>query len=171
MSPGCTQTTPSEEPGGPQMLTPQAPCADGFEEPGARQRALSAVSVLTSALEGQCPTLPLHLSPPAPQRHVCPHPRAPHTSPRHLFFRLGVSLPVLWSLLWFCYFFSRYPHIHPLPQARPHLIHPSAKHTSVCLKPPCLLPALPVLAYCQPFPYFLGLLIIVILDLYQLVPA
>ncbi|KAL6065361.1 hypothetical protein STEG23_005991, partial [Scotinomys teguina] len=44
-------TTPSEEPGGPQMLTPQAPCADGFEEPGARQRALSAVSVLTSALE------------------------------------------------------------------------------------------------------------------------
>nr|XP_044992454.1 sodium channel protein type 5 subunit alpha isoform X2 [Jaculus jaculus] len=44
-------TTPSEEPGGPQMLTPQVPCADGFEEPGARQRALSAVSVLTSALE------------------------------------------------------------------------------------------------------------------------
>ncbi|XP_023557996.1 sodium channel protein type 5 subunit alpha isoform X7 [Octodon degus] len=44
-------TTPSEDPGGPQMLTPQAPCADGFEEPGARQRALSAVSVLTSALE------------------------------------------------------------------------------------------------------------------------
>ncbi|XP_062970428.1 sodium channel protein type 5 subunit alpha isoform X3 [Cynocephalus volans] len=44
-------TTPSEEPGGPQMLTPQAPGADGFEEPGARQRALSAVSVLTSALE------------------------------------------------------------------------------------------------------------------------
>ncbi|PNJ74721.1 SCN5A isoform 12 [Pongo abelii] len=44
-------TTPSEEPGGPQMLTSQAPCVDGFEEPGARQRALSAVSVLTSALE------------------------------------------------------------------------------------------------------------------------
>ncbi|XP_053456817.1 sodium channel protein type 5 subunit alpha isoform X1 [Nycticebus coucang] len=44
-------TTPSEEPGGPQMLTPQVPCMDGFEEPGARQRALSAVSVLTSALE------------------------------------------------------------------------------------------------------------------------
>ncbi|KAL2804041.1 sodium channel protein type 5 subunit alpha isoform b [Daubentonia madagascariensis] len=44
-------TTPSEEPGGPQMPPPQAPCADGFEEPGARQRALSAVSVLTSALE------------------------------------------------------------------------------------------------------------------------
>uniref|UniRef100_A0A2K5ZFZ6 Sodium channel protein n=1 Tax=Mandrillus leucophaeus TaxID=9568 RepID=A0A2K5ZFZ6_MANLE len=44
-------TTPSEEPGGPQMLTPQVPCIDGFEEPGARQRALSAVSVLTSALE------------------------------------------------------------------------------------------------------------------------
>ncbi|XP_058144913.1 LOW QUALITY PROTEIN: sodium channel protein type 5 subunit alpha [Dasypus novemcinctus] len=44
-------TTPSEEPGGPQMLTPQAPCVDGFEEPGERQRALSAVSVLTSALE------------------------------------------------------------------------------------------------------------------------
>ncbi|KAK2090112.1 Sodium channel protein type 5 subunit alpha [Saguinus oedipus] len=44
-------TTPSEEPGGPRMLTPQAPCVDGFEEPEARQRALSAVSVLTSALE------------------------------------------------------------------------------------------------------------------------
>ncbi|XP_037703377.1 sodium channel protein type 5 subunit alpha isoform X2 [Choloepus didactylus] len=44
-------TTPSEEPGGLQMLTPQAPYADGFEEPGERQRALSAVSVLTSALE------------------------------------------------------------------------------------------------------------------------
>ncbi|XP_069329547.1 sodium channel protein type 5 subunit alpha isoform X1 [Eulemur rufifrons] len=44
-------TTPSEEPAGPQMPTPQAPCADGFEEPGARQRALSAVSILTSALE------------------------------------------------------------------------------------------------------------------------
>nr|XP_012611851.1 sodium channel protein type 5 subunit alpha isoform X5 [Microcebus murinus] len=44
-------TTPSEEPGGPQVPMSQAPCADGFEEPGARQRALSAVSVLTSALE------------------------------------------------------------------------------------------------------------------------
>ncbi|XP_060036394.1 sodium channel protein type 5 subunit alpha [Erinaceus europaeus] len=44
-------TTPSEEPGRPQMLTPQAPCMDGSEEPGERQRALSAVSVLTSALE------------------------------------------------------------------------------------------------------------------------
>uniref|UniRef100_A0A2K6EX99 Sodium channel protein n=1 Tax=Propithecus coquereli TaxID=379532 RepID=A0A2K6EX99_PROCO len=44
-------TTPSEEPGGPQMPTPQALCVDGFEEPGARQRALSAVSVLTSVLE------------------------------------------------------------------------------------------------------------------------
>ncbi|XP_077721874.1 sodium channel protein type 5 subunit alpha isoform X2 [Canis aureus] len=44
-------TTPSEEPGRPQMLTPQAPCVDGFEEPGERQRALSAVSILTSALE------------------------------------------------------------------------------------------------------------------------
>uniref|UniRef100_A0A452QPG1 Sodium channel protein n=1 Tax=Ursus americanus TaxID=9643 RepID=A0A452QPG1_URSAM len=44
-------TTPSEEPGRPQMLNPQAPCMDGFEEPGERQRALSAVSVLTSALE------------------------------------------------------------------------------------------------------------------------
>ncbi|XP_008051395.1 sodium channel protein type 5 subunit alpha isoform X4 [Carlito syrichta] len=44
-------TTPSEEPGGPPVLTPQVPCVDGFEEPGARQRALSAVSVLTSALE------------------------------------------------------------------------------------------------------------------------
>ncbi|XP_032205940.1 sodium channel protein type 5 subunit alpha isoform X3 [Mustela erminea] len=44
-------TTPSEEPGQPQMLNRQAPCMDGFEEPGERQRALSAVSVLTSALE------------------------------------------------------------------------------------------------------------------------
>ncbi|XP_036725738.1 sodium channel protein type 5 subunit alpha isoform X4 [Balaenoptera musculus] len=44
-------TTPSEEPGRPQMLNPQAPCVDGFEEPGERQRALSAVSVLTSVLE------------------------------------------------------------------------------------------------------------------------
>uniref|UniRef100_A0A2K5DJ07 Sodium channel protein n=1 Tax=Aotus nancymaae TaxID=37293 RepID=A0A2K5DJ07_AOTNA len=44
-------TTPSEEPGGPRMLTPQAPCVDGFEEPEARQRALSAVSALTSVLE------------------------------------------------------------------------------------------------------------------------
>ncbi|XP_006890650.1 PREDICTED: sodium channel protein type 5 subunit alpha isoform X6 [Elephantulus edwardii] len=44
-------TTPSEEPGGPQVLTPPVPCVDGFEEPGERQRALSAVSVLTSALE------------------------------------------------------------------------------------------------------------------------
>ncbi|XP_047731649.1 sodium channel protein type 5 subunit alpha isoform X1 [Prionailurus viverrinus] len=44
-------TTPSEEPGRPQMLNPQAPRADGFEGPGERQRALSAVSVLTSALE------------------------------------------------------------------------------------------------------------------------
>ncbi|KAM5314703.1 sodium channel protein type 5 subunit alpha isoform 3-T3 [Glossophaga mutica] len=44
-------TTPSEEPGRPQTLTPQAPCVDGFEGPGERQRALSAVSVLTSALE------------------------------------------------------------------------------------------------------------------------
>ncbi|XP_036189081.1 sodium channel protein type 5 subunit alpha isoform X1 [Myotis myotis] len=44
-------TTPSEEPGRPQMLTPPAPCMDGFEGPGERQRALSAVSVLTSALE------------------------------------------------------------------------------------------------------------------------
>ncbi|XP_054451359.1 sodium channel protein type 5 subunit alpha isoform X1 [Pteronotus mesoamericanus] len=44
-------TTPSEEPGRPQMLTPPAPCADGFEAPRERQRALSAVSVLTSALE------------------------------------------------------------------------------------------------------------------------
>ncbi|KAM9076589.1 sodium channel protein type 5 subunit alpha isoform 2-T2 [Megaptera novaeangliae] len=43
-------TTPSEEPGRPQMLNPQAPCVDGFEEPGERQRALSAVSVLTSVL-------------------------------------------------------------------------------------------------------------------------
>ncbi|VCW68107.1 unnamed protein product, partial [Gulo gulo] len=33
------------------MLNRQAPCMDGFEEPGERQRALSAVSVLTSALE------------------------------------------------------------------------------------------------------------------------
>ncbi|XP_058411422.1 sodium channel protein type 5 subunit alpha isoform X3 [Diceros bicornis minor] len=45
------ETTPSEEPGRPQMLSPQAPYADGFEEPGERQRALSAVSVLTSVLE------------------------------------------------------------------------------------------------------------------------
>ncbi|XP_011353463.1 sodium channel protein type 5 subunit alpha [Pteropus vampyrus] len=44
-------TTPSEEAGRPQMLTPQAPCVDGFEGPRERQRALSAVSVLTSALE------------------------------------------------------------------------------------------------------------------------
>ncbi|KAK1332585.1 hypothetical protein QTO34_007268 [Cnephaeus nilssonii] len=44
-------TTPSEEPGRPQMLTPSTPCVDGFEVPGERQRALSAVSVLTSALE------------------------------------------------------------------------------------------------------------------------
>ncbi|XP_016051656.1 PREDICTED: sodium channel protein type 5 subunit alpha isoform X3 [Miniopterus natalensis] len=44
-------TTPSEEPGRPLMLTPQAPGVDGFEGPGERQRALSAVSVLTSALE------------------------------------------------------------------------------------------------------------------------
>ncbi|XP_007110554.2 sodium channel protein type 5 subunit alpha [Physeter macrocephalus] len=44
-------TTLSEEPGRPQMLTPQGPCVDGFEEPGERQRALSAVSVLTSVLE------------------------------------------------------------------------------------------------------------------------
>ncbi|XP_026952943.1 sodium channel protein type 5 subunit alpha isoform X2 [Sagmatias obliquidens] len=44
-------TTPSEEPGRPQMLTPQAPCVDGFEEPGERRRTLSAVSVLTSVLE------------------------------------------------------------------------------------------------------------------------
>ncbi|XP_062072327.1 sodium channel protein type 5 subunit alpha [Lepus europaeus] len=44
-------TTPSEEPGGPQVLSPQVPGVDGFEEPEARQRALSAVSVLTSALE------------------------------------------------------------------------------------------------------------------------
>nr|XP_035950116.1 sodium channel protein type 5 subunit alpha isoform X6 [Halichoerus grypus] len=44
-------TTPSEEPGRPQILNAQAPCMDGFEEPGERQRALSAVSVLTSALE------------------------------------------------------------------------------------------------------------------------
>ncbi|XP_022377105.1 sodium channel protein type 5 subunit alpha isoform X7 [Enhydra lutris kenyoni] len=44
-------TTPSEEPGRPQMLNRQASCMDGFEEPGERQRALSAVSVLTSALE------------------------------------------------------------------------------------------------------------------------
>ncbi|XP_045859293.1 sodium channel protein type 5 subunit alpha isoform X2 [Meles meles] len=44
-------TTPSEELGRPQMLNRQAPCMDGFEEPGERQRALSAVSVLTSALE------------------------------------------------------------------------------------------------------------------------
>ncbi|XP_021561548.1 sodium channel protein type 5 subunit alpha isoform X9 [Neomonachus schauinslandi] len=44
-------TTPSEEPGRPQILNTQAPCMDGFEEPGERQRALSAVSVLTSALE------------------------------------------------------------------------------------------------------------------------
>ncbi|VFV28474.1 sodium channel protein type 5 subunit alpha [Lynx pardinus] len=44
-------TTPSEEPGRPQMLNPQAPRADGFEGPGERQRALSTVSVLTSALE------------------------------------------------------------------------------------------------------------------------
>ncbi|XP_024421440.2 sodium channel protein type 5 subunit alpha isoform X2 [Desmodus rotundus] len=44
-------TTPSEEPGRPPTLTPQAPCVDGFEGPGERQRALSAVSILTSALE------------------------------------------------------------------------------------------------------------------------
>ncbi|XP_049622327.1 sodium channel protein type 5 subunit alpha isoform X6 [Suncus etruscus] len=44
-------TTPSEDPGRPQMLTPLAPYLDGFEGPGERQRALSAVSVLTSALE------------------------------------------------------------------------------------------------------------------------
>ncbi|XP_049726728.1 sodium channel protein type 5 subunit alpha isoform X6 [Elephas maximus indicus] len=44
-------TTPSDEPGGPQVLTPQAPRVDGFEDPGERQRALSAVSILTSALE------------------------------------------------------------------------------------------------------------------------
>ncbi|KAM5232400.1 sodium channel protein type 5 subunit alpha isoform 2-T2 [Hipposideros larvatus] len=44
-------TTPSEEAGRPQMLTPPAPCVDGFEGPGERQRALSTVSVLTSALE------------------------------------------------------------------------------------------------------------------------
>ncbi|XP_004614625.2 sodium channel protein type 5 subunit alpha isoform X6 [Sorex araneus] len=44
-------TTPSEEPGRPQMLTPQIPLMDGFEGPTERQRALSAVSVLTSALE------------------------------------------------------------------------------------------------------------------------
>lgn len=149
MSPGCTQTTPSEEPGGPQMLTPQAPCADGFEEPGARQRALSAVSVLTSALEGQCPTLP---------------------SPFHFQPLSVMSAPTPGPLLWFCYFFSRYPHIHPLPQALDNLIHPSPKHISVCLKPPCLLPALPVLAYCQPFPCPLGRLITSILDPYQLVP-
>ncbi|XP_019518330.1 PREDICTED: sodium channel protein type 5 subunit alpha isoform X1 [Hipposideros armiger] len=44
-------TTPSEEAGRPQMLTPPALCVDGFEGPGERQRALSTVSVLTSALE------------------------------------------------------------------------------------------------------------------------
>ncbi|KAI5166297.1 Sodium Channel Protein Type 5 Subunit Alpha [Manis pentadactyla] len=44
-------TTPSEEPGRPPTLTPQVPCMDGFETPAERQRALSAVSVLTSALE------------------------------------------------------------------------------------------------------------------------
>ncbi|KAF6313453.1 sodium voltage-gated channel alpha subunit 5 [Rhinolophus ferrumequinum] len=44
-------TTPSEEAGRPQMLMPQALCVDGFEGPRERQRALSAVSVLTSALE------------------------------------------------------------------------------------------------------------------------
>ncbi|KAM8758240.1 sodium channel protein type 5 subunit alpha isoform 1-T1 [Rhynchonycteris naso] len=44
-------TTPSEEPGRPPTLSPQVPCVDGFEGPGERQRALSAVSVLTSALE------------------------------------------------------------------------------------------------------------------------
>ncbi|XP_058513176.1 sodium channel protein type 5 subunit alpha isoform X1 [Ochotona princeps] len=44
-------TTPSEEPAGPQIVTPQAPGVDGFEEPRTRQRALSAVSILTSALE------------------------------------------------------------------------------------------------------------------------
>lgn len=37
------------------MLMPQALCVDGFEGPRERQRALSAVSVLTSALEGQHP--------------------------------------------------------------------------------------------------------------------
>lgn len=70
--PGCTQTTPSEEPGRPQTLTPQAPCVDGFEGPGERQRALSAVSVLTSALEGQ------HCPPPPPT------PVLPKHSPRLL---------------------------------------------------------------------------------------
>ncbi|XP_059018040.1 sodium channel protein type 5 subunit alpha isoform X3 [Mustela lutreola] len=51
LDPPPDTTTPSEEPGRPQMLNRQAPCMDGFEEPGERQRALSAVSVLTSALE------------------------------------------------------------------------------------------------------------------------
>ncbi|XP_066101604.1 sodium channel protein type 5 subunit alpha isoform X1 [Saccopteryx bilineata] len=44
-------TTPSEEPGRPATLTPRTPRVDSFEGPGERQRALSAVSVLTSALE------------------------------------------------------------------------------------------------------------------------
>ncbi|XP_044945082.1 sodium channel protein type 5 subunit alpha isoform X3 [Mustela putorius furo] len=51
LDPPPDTTTPSEEPGRLQMLNRQAPCMDGFEEPGERQRALSAVSVLTSALE------------------------------------------------------------------------------------------------------------------------
>uniref|UniRef100_A0A8C9KLN0 Sodium channel protein n=1 Tax=Panthera tigris altaica TaxID=74533 RepID=A0A8C9KLN0_PANTA len=49
--PPDTVSQPRDEPGRPQMLNPHAPRADGFEGPGERQRALSAVSVLTSALE------------------------------------------------------------------------------------------------------------------------
>lgn len=47
---------------------PQPLCVDGFEGPRERQRALSAVSVLTSALEGQCPQC---------------HPNAPRFWSRH----------------------------------------------------------------------------------------
>lgn len=47
------QTSPSDEASKKQLLMPHRPSVDHSEEPFQRQRAVSAVSIITSALEGK----------------------------------------------------------------------------------------------------------------------
>jgi len=47
------QTSPSDEASKKQLLMPHRPSVDHSDEPFQRQRAVSAVSIITSALEGK----------------------------------------------------------------------------------------------------------------------
>lgn len=127
------------------MLTPQAPCADGFEEPGARQRALSAVSVLTSALEGQCPTLPsrfnLHFSPLSFVSAPSPGPLPQYLSQASLLLAVNVLACSLVSSL-VLLLLSQVPP-HPSTAPGPSLPHPPLSQAYLSLSKATLSPACP----------------------------